>query len=212
MIRKFEKNDINAVMEIWVNENIRTHNFIAKEYWKDNYEYVKDILPKADIYVYILDEQVVGFVSDILREYDREVMCVICLNAKLQPVNMCICSMGAIDKAIASPREIMKTAILSNANGFIILHNHPGGSSQPSLEDIHVTDVMSKAGELLGIPLYDHIIAAAGSDEIYSFYEKGSMPQSQLKYADRVADINLRSDRTEPNEIKKQLKLHQRKI
>lgn len=36
--------------------------------------------------------------------------------------------------------------------------------------------------------------------------------QSQLKYADKVADINLRSDRTEPNEIKKQLKLHQRKI
>lgn len=84
-------------------------------------------------------EQVVGFVSDILREYDREVMCVICLNAKLNPVNMCICSMGAVDKAIASPREIMKTAILSNANGFIILHNHPGGSSQPSLEDMRVT-------------------------------------------------------------------------
>ena len=63
MIRKFEKNDINTVMEIWVNENIRTHNFIVKEYWKDNYEYVKDILPKADIYVYILDEQVVGFVG-----------------------------------------------------------------------------------------------------------------------------------------------------
>lgn len=63
MIRKFEKNDINAVMEIWINENIRTHNFIAKEYWKDNYEYVKDILPKADIYVYILNEQVVGFVG-----------------------------------------------------------------------------------------------------------------------------------------------------
>ena len=55
MIRKFEKNDINAVMEIWVNENIRTHNFIVKEYWKDNYKYVKDILLKADIYVYILD-------------------------------------------------------------------------------------------------------------------------------------------------------------
>ena len=63
MIRKFEKKDINAVMEIWKNENIRTHNFIAKEYWKDNYEYVKDILPKADIYVYILDEKIVGFVG-----------------------------------------------------------------------------------------------------------------------------------------------------
>lgn len=63
MIRKFEKKDLNAVMEIWVNENIRTHNFIAKEYWKDNYEYVKDILPKADIYVYVLDEQIVGFLG-----------------------------------------------------------------------------------------------------------------------------------------------------
>lgn len=63
MIRKFEKKDINAVMEIWKNENIRTHNFIAKEYWQDNYEYVKDILPKADIYVYILDEEIVGFVG-----------------------------------------------------------------------------------------------------------------------------------------------------
>ena len=63
MIRKFEKKDINAVMEIWKKENIRAHNFIAKEYWKDNYEYVKDILPKADIYVYILDEKIVGFVG-----------------------------------------------------------------------------------------------------------------------------------------------------
>lgn len=63
MIRKFEKKDINAVMEIWKNENIRTHNFIAKEYWKDNYEHAKDILPKADIYVYILDEKIVGFVG-----------------------------------------------------------------------------------------------------------------------------------------------------
>ena len=63
MIRKFEKKDINAVMEIWKIENIRAHNFIAKEYWQDNYEYVKDILPKADIYVYILDEKIVGFVG-----------------------------------------------------------------------------------------------------------------------------------------------------
>lgn len=61
MIRKFEKNDISAVMKIWENENIRTHNFIAKEYWKNNYEYVKNILPNADIYVYILDEHIVGF-------------------------------------------------------------------------------------------------------------------------------------------------------
>ena len=63
MIRKFEKNDIKAVMEIWENENIRTHNFIIKDYWKNNYEYVKDILPNADIYVYILNKHIVGFIG-----------------------------------------------------------------------------------------------------------------------------------------------------
>ena len=50
-------------MKIWENENIRTHNFITKEYWENNYEYVKDILPNADIYVYILNEHIVGFVG-----------------------------------------------------------------------------------------------------------------------------------------------------
>lgn len=50
-------------MEIWENENIRTHNFIEKEYWKNNYKYVKDILPNSDIYVYVLGEQIVGFVG-----------------------------------------------------------------------------------------------------------------------------------------------------
>lgn len=63
MIRKFEKNDINTIMKIWKNENIRTHKFISKEYWKNNYKYVKDILPNADIYVYVLHEHIVGFVG-----------------------------------------------------------------------------------------------------------------------------------------------------
>ena len=63
MIRKFEKNDINAVMQIWKNENIKAHKFISKEYWKNNYNYVKEILPNAEIYVYVLKENIVGFIG-----------------------------------------------------------------------------------------------------------------------------------------------------
>ena len=63
MIRKFEKKDINDVMRIWENENIRTHKFISKDYWKNNYKYVKEILPNSDIYVYVLDKHIVGFVG-----------------------------------------------------------------------------------------------------------------------------------------------------
>ena len=63
MIRKFEKNDIDAVMQIWKNENIKAHKFIPKEYWDSNYNYVKNILPNAEIYVYIIKEKIVGFLG-----------------------------------------------------------------------------------------------------------------------------------------------------
>lgn len=63
MIRKFEKNDIDVIMQIWKNENIKAHKFIPKEYWENNYDYVKEILPNAKIYVYILKEDIVGFIG-----------------------------------------------------------------------------------------------------------------------------------------------------
>ena len=63
MIRKFDKNDINAIMQIWKNENIKSHNFISREYWENNYDYVKEVLPNAEIYVYIIEKKVVGFIG-----------------------------------------------------------------------------------------------------------------------------------------------------
>lgn len=63
MIRKFERNDIDAVMQIWKNENIKAHKFIPKEYWENNYNFVKEALPNAEIYVYLIKERIVGFVG-----------------------------------------------------------------------------------------------------------------------------------------------------
>ena len=63
MIRKFEKNDINDIMQIWKSENIKAHKFISREYWENNYKYVKEILPNAEIYVYIIKEKIVGFLG-----------------------------------------------------------------------------------------------------------------------------------------------------
>lgn len=63
MIRKFKKNDINYVMKIWENENVKAHQFIPKEYWKNNYRYVKEILPNAEIYVYVIEKNIVGFIG-----------------------------------------------------------------------------------------------------------------------------------------------------
>lgn len=63
MIRKFEKNDINDILQIWKSENIKAHKFIPKEYWESNYNLVKEAAPNAEIYVYIINEKIVGFVG-----------------------------------------------------------------------------------------------------------------------------------------------------
>lgn len=65
MIRAFEENDLTAIMQIWLDTNIKAHNFIPKKYWTDNYETVRSILPQAEVYVYEDDatKQIVGFIG-----------------------------------------------------------------------------------------------------------------------------------------------------
>ena len=65
MIRKMEEKDISDVLQIWLETNIRAHNFIEKEYWTGNYEMVKQILPEAEVYVYEAEKsgQIAGFIG-----------------------------------------------------------------------------------------------------------------------------------------------------
>ena len=51
MIRKLQKADINQVADIWLDTNIKVHNFIPAQYWKDNFELVKELLLQAEVYV-----------------------------------------------------------------------------------------------------------------------------------------------------------------
>lgn len=52
MIRKLQETDVNRVAEIWLDTNVKAHNFVPSKYWEDNYEEVKKFLPQAEIYVY----------------------------------------------------------------------------------------------------------------------------------------------------------------
>lgn len=65
MIRAFEENDLIAIMQIWLDTNIKAHYFIPKEYWTDNYEIVRSVLPQTEIYVYENDvtKQIDGFIG-----------------------------------------------------------------------------------------------------------------------------------------------------
>ena len=64
MIRRFMDNDIGAVMQIWLNTNIQAHNFISTDYWQSNFDIVKAMLPRAEIYVHEDDntKQIDGFI------------------------------------------------------------------------------------------------------------------------------------------------------
>ena len=65
MIRKYVDGDIDAVMQIWLNTNIQAHSFISLDYWKSNFDMVKEMMPLAEIYVHEVDNanQIDGFIG-----------------------------------------------------------------------------------------------------------------------------------------------------
>ena len=80
-------------------------------------------------------------------------------------------SHGTLDSSLVSPREVYKRAVLCNASRIILAHNHPSGSLKPSAADIAVTRQLSESGELLGIPVVDHLILTLNGQ--YSFKQAG---------------------------------------
>ena len=106
---------------------------------------------------------------ELIGDLDREVMALVTLDNGLHPINASIVSMGTLNHSLVHPREIFKTAILSNANSIVIGHNHPGGSVEPSDNDKELTERLMEAGKILGIDVIDHIII--GTDNYYSFFE-----------------------------------------
>ena len=65
MIRKYADNDIDTIMQIWLNTNIQAHDFISADYWQSNFDMVKEMLPHAEIYVHEDDRtgQIDGFIG-----------------------------------------------------------------------------------------------------------------------------------------------------
>lgn len=113
----------------------------------------------------------VGLVELCIDDSDREAFIAIALDTKNQPIAVQTISIGTLNSSLVHPREVFKMAILSNAAGIIIAHNHPSGISIPSNEDIIITKRLSEAGNILGIEVLDHLII--GDNEYTSFREEG---------------------------------------
>lgn len=79
-------------------------------------------------------------------------------------------SHGTVKASIVSPREVFQKLLSLNAASFVLVHNHPSGDATPSKEDVAVTERMKQGGELLDIPLIDHIIVG-NYGSVFSFAE-----------------------------------------
>ena len=108
-------------------------------------------------------DKAVQVMAKALAEMDREYVCVVNLDTRKHPINFNIVSIGDIDQAQIPIQNVFKTAILSNAKSVLALHSHPSGSLEPSRPDLEVTKRMVQAGNIIGIPVTDHIIVAGGT-------------------------------------------------
>ena len=110
------------------------------------------------------------FTENEVRCMPRECMIVCSVDTKCKPTIIEHVSVGTANSALVDMKSIFMSAILSNADGIFIFHNHPSGSAEPSIEDNLIANKIKGAGKILDIKLLDHIIV--GDSEYYSYDEK----------------------------------------
>jgi DNA repair protein RadC len=107
----------------------------------------------------------------LLAAEKKERFYAILLDSKNRVLGNLRISEGSLGASLVHPREAFRPAIRESAAAVIFLHNHPSGDPLPSAEDRQITGRLREAGELLGIPMLDHVIV--GAEEYYSFADAG---------------------------------------
>ena len=108
-----------------------------------------------------------------LRDLKHEEFWIVLLNRANKVTAIERISEGGLTGTVADPRRIFNNALKAEATSIILSHNHPSGNIQPSSMDIELTKKLKKAGEVLDISVYDHIII--GENNYYSFADEGML-------------------------------------
>lgn len=95
---------------------------------------------------------------ELLQGFDREAVLALALSSWGRLVGAHVCHVGTVDCSVASPREVFKFCLLTNARQVLLCHNHPSGNLEPSTQDVAISIKMRKAGEALEILLVDSVI------------------------------------------------------
>lgn len=136
---------------------------------------------RGDAPVFTGPYSVADYYMEDLRHERQEKVLVAMLDTKGRLLGEEIIAKGTVNYAAVSPREIFLTALDKKAVSIILVHNHPSGDPEPSEEDLVLTRRVLEAGDMIGIPLLDHIII--GDRKAVSLAELIQNPDEPEKYA-----------------------------
>lgn len=131
------------------------------------YDLALKVLEEKPAFTSMTDSnKVVEFIQAAIQPqtFAEERMYIIALSTKGDVIGYIEHSKGTLNSSLVDVAGIFKFALLCNACSIILTHNHPSGSTTPSQEDIEVTRRVKDAGDLLGVPLLDHIITTPSGD------------------------------------------------
>ncbi|MFA5176379.1 MAG: DNA repair protein RadC [Candidatus Nanoarchaeia archaeon] len=155
LLREFKGDKVKVLKVLSLIELFKRYNKLKREGFKNSISCAKDV------YDLLVDEY---------GNEKKEYFICLYLDVKNKIIKRTVVSIGTLDSSLAHPREIFKEAIRESAKSIILVHNHPSGDCNPSEGDIFTTVKIKEVGEILNIPLLDHIIL--GKDNYYSFKEK----------------------------------------
>ncbi len=98
-----------------------------------------------------------------IRESKKEHFVAFYLDTQERLIERQIISVGTLTASLVHPREVFEPAVRLSAASVIVAHNHPSGSLEPSVVDRKITEYLYKAGEILGVPLQQHLIVTKSS-------------------------------------------------
>ncbi len=120
---------------------------------------------------------IADYYMEDLRHLETERLMAVMLDNRCRRICDEVLTIGTVNASLISVREVLISAVRCGAVSFVVLHNHPSGDPSPSPQDISVTGKLKRAGEIIGIPLTDHIII--GDRCYFSFIESGCLANTK---------------------------------
>jgi DNA repair protein RadC len=120
--------------------------------------------------VFASSQSVYDYFAPLLREIRQERFWAVLLDNKHRVMRDLTVSTGSLTSSLVHPREAFAAAVRDSAAAVIFVHNHPSGDPSPSAEDRQLTERLVACGELMGIPVLDHVII--GRTTYYSFADR----------------------------------------